>query len=392
MLCCGLEVSAQKNTVQQIDAEVIAVHQTDFLLSEGQTGWIGLDECDYVFTNKSAGKIIPLQVETDGVMWYCFSSDKVELLDENKRVLLGRTDDEKLRYAFVRGTNTEYSVDREPIRLLPVKKESTYYVRFPDTFTEEKYGAFAYVFPQNVKEILCRSGKKFINKGGYDGSITYLSEGTGKYTYYPFSIKRKSMAMAYLYPMFTDDIEDKAYFRVQKKIKGKWKNITSVRKSYANYQHEGNSLYGFSKGKYRLGVKAKKGQIVAICAIRTCDMNDKKAVKKSRALLIKKGKKKEGMFVWENTKAHWYKVVKTSKNKVKKIELQTGTVTDKTRFTIYKEGQKAPLKKLCFQGRDRAGFKDYRSKIYTLNDEGIYYIKVSKANKKTNGGYRIRVK
>ncbi len=389
MLCDISEVSAQKNTEQQTDAQVITAHQTDFLplpyQMEVAERW--RESCDYIFTNKSAGKIIPLQIDTDGIMRYSFSSDKMELLDENKRVICGKTDDVLLGNAFPIRHDEETHVSS--VFLLPVKRENKYYVRFPDTFTEGTYGMFAYVFPEHVKRI--KSGKgKMVYKDGYAGDIAYLSKGNGKYIYYPFTVKKKSMAVIRLDLMFLDR-EDVAHFKVQKKVKGKWRNITSERKRYANYQHNGNFLYGFSKGKYRLGIKVKKGQIARI-SLHMRNVKYKNTTDKDKAPLIKKGKKKEGMFVWEDTKAHWYKVVKTSKNKVKKLEVQTGTAKDKTTFTIYKEGQKTPLKKMCFRGHDRAWFGYYRSKTYTLKDNGTYYIKVSKANKKTNGAYKIGVK
>ncbi len=372
-------------SAQQTDPEVITAQSTDFY--SYVMGRISIESCDYAFTNKSEGKRIPLRIDSDGILMYCFSSEKIKLVDGKKGIIKGKTDDEQLGGAFTRKEYDDHGgAKNEPVYLLPVKKNKTYFVQFPDKFTEEKYGVFAYVFPKEVRKL------KHGEKTRKDGCLAYLSEGCGKYVYYPFVINKKSLAAISVDPMFFGG-GDRLYFKVQKKIKGKWKNIVSVRNKRASYgQISEMAPYGFSKGKYRLGVKAQAGQIACIMPdIRV--VNLKNPTKKRKAAALKKGKEKKGIFVWEDKKAHWYKVVKTKKNKVKRLEMHVSAATDKTNFVIYKKGTSKSLKTFNIRGRERTFcFLEYTSKSYALKENGTYYIKVSKANKKTNGAYKIGVK
>ncbi len=187
--------------------------------------------------------------------------------------------------------------------------------------------------------------------------------------------------------------DDKMYYKVQKKINGKWKDITSIRTKMAYPGQYGEiAPYGLSKGAYRLGIKIEKDQIARIeVDIRRAEC--KTSTRKSKAVRLKKRKSKEGIFTWSDKKAHWYKVVKSKKNKVKRMTLYAGCAVDKIDFTIYKKGISEPIKTVRMRGRDRIqGFVEYVSKSCPLKANGTYYIKVSKANKKTNGAYKIKVK
>lgn len=83
---------------------------------------------------------------------------------------------------------------------------------------------------------------------------------------------------------------------------------------------------------------------------------------------------------------------RSKKNKVRAIRLYAGSL-DNITFTIYKSGKKTAEKQWRFHAVQSGGKAvKYKSKKYVLKDNGTYYIKVSKANKKTNGAYKIGVK
>lgn len=353
---------------------------------------VGVEHTVYLFTDKSLGRNVPLQVDTDGIMLYGFSSGKVNLLDEKKHIIKGKTDIETMGRGF--SSVEEYYEDGERkvriiphgMYLLPVRKDKTYYVQFPEEASEEGYSVFVYMFPKSVKNIKPEETTEYSSS-----SEAYLSEGVGKYVYYPFTVQKKSLVTLDADPMFLEG--DIIYCKVQKKIKGKWKDIVTVRSKRAYCGQLGiMAPYGFSKGKYRLGIKAEKGQITRFALI-SSNVDLKNSTQKSKAAVLKKGKEKEGIFVWEDKKAHWYKIVKSNKNQAKKLQLQVSAATDKTSFTIYKKGISKPLKKVSIRGRERPlQFMEYISKTYALKNNGTYYIKVSKRNKKTNGAYKIGVK
>ncbi len=357
---------------------------------------VGVEHTVYLFTEKSLGKAVPLQVDADGVMLYSFSSGSVELLDEKKRIIKGKTDIETMGWGF--SSVEEYYEDGERkvriipygMYLLPVRKDKTYYIRFPEeAFTEGEEGCrmYVYMFPKPAEDI-----KQIAATEYSPGSEVYLSEGKGKYVYYPFTIQKKSLVALDADPMFLGG-GDRVYCKVQKKIKGKWKDIVSVRSKRASGGQLGiMAPYGLSKGRYRLGIKAQKGQITRFALVRTA-AGAKNPTKKSRAAVLDKGKEKDGVFMWEDKKAHWYKVVKSRKNRVKKLQMKVSAATDKINYTIYKKGISKPVKKVGIRGRERPlQFIEYKSKTYVLKDNGTYYIKVGKANKKTNGAYKIGVK
>ncbi len=379
-----VSAAESKVSVENTDSGMMKVYpkyeytNVDSLRAEGKT---------YLFTKKSAARIIPIQINADGVMVYCFSSEKVKLLDNKRKTIIGRMDEEVLGVDYSRYEEFVDEQGREgtrhysiPRRLISVKENETYYLQIPAEVPEEGYEVYAYLHPKEVKKL--ENGKVF------------MSEGTGKYIYYPFRLKKKSLAGLYIDGVFSSyEGGDTMYFRVQKKVGGKWKNITSVRSKLASLGQCGRTApYGLSKGNYRFGIKVKKGQIAYI-DVDIRNIKHKNSTKKSKALMIKKGKNKKGVFTWEDTKAHWYKVVKSNKNKVKKLTVYAGGAADKFQFTIFKEGVLKPLKKIKIRGKNRTfHFLEYTSKSFSLKDNGTYYIKVSKANKKTNGAYKISVK
>lgn len=384
VLCVCLHMSSvsaaqETDRVQQVDSEVVKVRHSDY--HEGAR--YGLEGADYIFTGKSGEKMIPLQIDTDGVLFYCFSSEDMKLLDGEKHVIHPKEGDEFLSDLTVDKTIAEKAVS--------VKKSKKYYIQLPKMAADEKLGIYIMLFPK-VKEIFPKV-KGIETEEGKE----YISEGTGKYVYYSFTIDKNSMVAVYVDHLYrfrrhsknTGDMQ----FKIQKQIKGTWRDITSVRKKedYVSRLAEATP-YGLSKGKYRLGIKMKKTQSACIY-LRTRSMKFKKATKKSGAVGLKKKREKEGMLVWGDKKAHWYTVVKTKKNRVKTITMSAGGVIDKTDFTIYKKGTSRPVKKISIRGKmPMDDFVKYVSKTYKLNDNGIYYIKVSKADKKTNGAYKIGVK
>ncbi len=228
-------------------------------------------------------------------MVYNISSEKVQLVDEKNRTVYGDTG--------------------EPFDgwMLPVEKNKRYYIQLPDVIIDTEYEVYAYIYPNPVKKL--ENGK------------VYAVEGKGKYAYYPFVIKGKSLAGLYVNAMFFDN--EKMYFKMQKKINGKWKDITSIRTKMAYPGQYGETApYGLSKGTYRLGIKIEKDQIASI-KVDIRRVKYKNSIKKSKAVQLKKGKGKEGIFTWNDKNAHWYKVVKSKRNKVKTLTVYAGCAVDK---------------------------------------------------------------
>lgn len=353
--------------------------EVDTFRQEGKT---------YLFTGKSAGKNIPVQIHTDAIMVYWFSSKDVKLLDGKNKEVIGRTDDEGLgeecikyeRYINEEGEEAIH-ITSTPRMLITVKRGESYYFSIPQNVPDGGYEVYAVLFPKSVKKL--ENGK------------LYMLEGTGKYVYYPFTIKKKSLTGIFIDGVFISyGGGDTMYFKVQKKVAGKWKDITSVQSKLGSLGQCGNTApYGLSAGKYRYGVKLKKKQFAYI-NVDIRKANYKSAVSKNKALSLKKGKAKNGLLTWNDKKSHWYKISKTDKNKVKKLTMYAGGAIDKTRFTIYKKGAARPLKIVDIRSKVRTNFSflTYVSKTYTLEENGTYYIKVSKAKKKTNGAYKLQVK
>ncbi len=341
---------------QNIDCEYITAVSTDRM---DKPGWASPKET-YLFTEKSAGKCIPLKPEVSGIMFYSILPLKVELLDENKKEICGNGDSETM--------NQEEAI--------PVKKNKTYYIKLPDIIVQAEYKMHFYVYPSDIK---------FLEK-----NKTYMSAGTGKYVYYSFDVSRKCLSKFDIGPMYWGDSD--ILFKIQKKISGKWKDVIDARriKAVTHVMPPLNPV-GLSKGKYRLGIKTSTEQM-AWLSVKICYAAQQISQKRSKAIVVKKGKNKEGLFTWEDKKAHWYKVKKTRKNKVRAVYLCAGSLDDMT-FTIYKGGKTSPEKRWTFHA-DKADSDSikYKKKKYTLKENGSYYIKVTKADKKTNGGYKIEVK
>ncbi len=346
-------VSAENKKIpaENIDSEyirAISVYNKGYTMG-------GVGKQTYLFTKKSAGKYIPLKPEVTGVMYYSIPN-KVKFLDENKK------DD------FWAGDG-----DEEPA---VVNKDKTYYIKMPDLIVEAEYEMSFYVYPSVVKRM--ETGKE------------YISIGTGKYAYYPFNISTKCLGRFIVEPAEMGD--SNVYFKIQKRISGKWTDITCQRKVKAvTFLTEPYNAVGLSKGKYRLGIKTSKEQMAWIeMALRNVKFRSSK--KKSKAVAIRKGKEKAGILTWEDKKSHWYKVQRTSKNKIKAIYMYGGSLDDMV-FTIYKEGKTDALRKWKIHADNESEkFIRYKRKRYVLKANGTYYIKVSKANKKTNGAYKIKVK
>ncbi len=361
LISASVVSAASQIPKEHMDSKAVEVVHADTLEKDSLGEIIITDEQKYLFTEKSAGCLIPLQVKEDGIVFYHFSSEKLELLNEKKQVISGEGDVETMR----------------DVQAISVDKGKQYYIKMPDIIVEAEFEVYAYFYPRHINQL--ENGK------------TYMSMGIDKYVYYPFMISKKSLAALNVNCMYT--YGDKILFKVQKKIGKKWKDITHVRTMKAYESNLGPvAPYALSKGKYRLGIKTTEYQMARIIVdIRKA--NNKVSLKKKKALLIKKGRPKSNVLTWEDRKAHWYKVVKKG-NTIKKIILYAGCGRDKVRFTIYKKGQKQPFRKNVLKGKMHTNFEfiTYASKKITLKDSGTYYIKVSKADKKTNGGYKIRVK
>lgn len=341
---------------QNIDCEYITVVSTDKMNMPGCAS----PKETYLFTKKSAGKCIPLKPEVSGVMFYSILPFKVEMLDENKKEMSGNGDSE--------------TMDRE--EAVSVKKNKTYYIKLPDFFVQDEFKMHFYVYPDKIKSL--ENGK------------SYMSMGKGKYVYYPFAVSKKCLGSFVVSPMYWGDSSIR--FTIQKKVSGKWKNIIGTRRVRAvTHAQEPFNPIGLSKGKYRLGIKTSKEQMAAFY-MKLCNVTYRPSQRKSKGITVKKGKQKEGIFTWEDKKAHWFKVKKTNKNRVHVINLHVGSLDDMT-FTIYKDDKMFAEGQWTFHAdkSDETSVK-YKRKRYVLKGNGTYYIKVSKAGKQTNGAYKIGVR
>lgn len=349
--------AAQERIPQQnTDCEYIIAVSTDKM---DIPGYVSPKET-YLFTEKSAGKCIPLKPEVSGIMFYSILPLRVELLDENKKEISGNGDSE--------------TMDHE--EAISVKKDKTYYIKLPDVVVQTEYKMHFYIYPDKIKSL--ENGKE------------YMSAGKGKYVYYPFTISKKCLGSFVVSPMYWGDSSIR--FTIQKKLSGKWKNIIDSRRVKAvTYAEEPFNPIGLSKGKYRLGIKTSKEQMAAF-HMKLCNVTFRPAQKKRKASVVKKGNSKEGVFTWEDKKAHWFKVKKTRKNKIKTISLYNGSLDDIV-FTIYRQGKTDALIVWKFHAdKGDNTFIKYKRKRFALKENGTYYIKVSKADKKTNGAYKIGVK
>lgn len=316
-----------------------------------------VDAPKYWFTKESAAKYISVTSPVDGTIFY--RSTDLIFMDPDKK---------EIRQVY------NFTTEGTTYDIYDVKKDKTYYIYVPEHLKDDKMVSM-FVYPDNVKNIKMNT--------------TYFQTGTGKNTYKYFSLKK--MSLVDFQVLHANSEGRNTTYYLQKKIKGKWNTITERHKVKGDHMAEVKCCrapYGLSKGKYRLVTKsAKKGKYWIRPVIKRC-RNDGKS-SKGKAKRIGNGKSVEGVFTYRDKKVHWYKV---KADREIRLTFTTSMEPHGVTFTIYKKGQKSPVKTIYLKGKSTYwDWEQYKkSKKYTLEDgDGWYYIKVSRKHVKANGWYAI---
>lgn len=264
-----------------------------------------------------------------------------------------------------------YDSNKKLIRKLPlayvkshVNAGETYYVDFPRNCKEGAITAY-------VLENQCSKLKK---------EDMNLQKGESKETYHTFQMTERGKAEFLIASMVEDGGNTK--YKIQKSEKGKWVTIGRTKTINPAKPKESDMALGcgLSKGKYRLVLKAPKEQLNTV--IYTGKSYDKKniAYKKSKAKNINA----KNIYTVNEKAARWYKVTVKSNKKQKKLKIITVADQGGFKFTIYQKGKKKPIKTV------KTSAKHLQKTVKLPKKKGTYYIKVSKATKKTNGYYEIK--
>lgn len=90
------------------------------------------------------------------------------------------------------------------------------------------------------------------------------------------------------------------------------------------------------------------------------------------------------MYTTNEKAARWYKVSVKSSKKQSKLKILTVADQGGFKFTIYERGKKKPVKTV------KTSAKHLEKTVKFPKKKGMYYVKVSKRTKKTNGYYEIK--
>ena len=243
-----------------------------------------------------------------------------------------------------------------------VKADESYYVEFPNGC--KKGNIISYVIENKPKTL-----KK---------AVSNVVKGEGKAVTYPMYVKKRSYLN--ILPEKLVSKNDTATIQLQKQQNKKWINIGNKINVKANVNDEYYGVhYGVSEGTYRIVIKADKDQAVSV-EYSTCAFNKNKiAYKQSKAQKILA----ENIYTEGEHTSRWYKVSVKSKKTQKKLGVYTMINSGGYKFTIYKKGQKKPVKTV--KATKKLGWV----RIKLPKKTGTYYIKISKLTKKTSGLYRI---
>ena len=252
-----------------------------------------------------------------------------------------------------------------------IQKVSTNYVK-----ADVKAGETYYVeFPRNCKEGTISAyilENEFTSLSKED---ILIQKGEDKETYHTFKMKKRGIADLLMTPMVEDG--GSTSYKLQKNQNGKWSTIGSSKTFKATTSPE--VIYALSSGTYRLVLKASKKQANSIMFEKQYVSKKKVAYKKSKA----KNLNAYNIYTTEEKAARWYKVTLKSTKKTKKIQIATVINEGGFKFSIYKKGQKKPIKTI------KTSPKKEDKTVKLSKKAGTYYIKVSKLTKKTNGYYSI---
>lgn len=311
----------------------------------------------YSYTEKMKGKYISVTSPIDGTVFY-----------RSTNLLFMSPDKKEIKQVY------NFETEGTAYDIFDVRKDSTYYIYVPQHVGDTAM-ARMFVYPDNVKNIKMNT--------------IYFQTGTGKNNYKYFVIKKTALID---FQVLHANLEGKnTTYYLQKKIKGKWKTITEKHKVKGDHMAEVKCCrapFAFSKGKYRLVTRCTRGGKYWIRPVAKKCRNDGRS-SKGKAKRIKNGKAVEGTFVYGDKGVHWYKV---KADREIRLTFTTSMEPYGVTFTIYKKGQRRPVKTIYLKGKSTYwDWEQYKkSKKYTLEDgDGWYYIKVNRKHAKANGWYSV---
>ncbi|MBS7007890.1 hypothetical protein [Anaerostipes sp.] len=239
-------------------------------------------------------------------------------------------------------------------------KPGTYYVRLPADYST------VFIAPFVIKD----------DPRNLSNETSYIQSGQGKYTYHTFHMAKRGTADITASPVIKQT--KPVTFFIQRKEKGRWKNIGRQQKSYFSSE-TGTVVYGLKKGSYRIAAKSGKDQGYSLCVIKTYIKSGYKTQKK-KARTLKRFREQYDLYTVTEKASRWYRISVPKKRKKISVEAETYMNSGKIKFTVYKKGRKKPVKSLTLSGEKIKRFSFKGSK-------GTYYIKVSKSGKQANGSY-----
>lgn len=250
--------------------------------------------------------------------------------------------------------------DAAKTTIIQVPKAGTYYLGVQSfigsSSSTQNYAIAAAVIYANGGDRTLTSGKTI--SVGQKASQTNYFKIKAKNTGYIRVRTSESLAKVTLCSSKKKALSGETYARYAPTY-GVKKNSTYYIKVKSSYNSEG----GFNLKATNVKVTEKSGKT------------------KSRAVTLAKKKTKKGTIQAGSSQADWYKFRLTGKKAVK-ITMKGGT-NDKLNITVYKGGRKIGTRTFY-----------YSNKSLTLNSLGkwtfgTYYIKVSRADKKSSGYYSL---
>ncbi|WP_290756520.1 hypothetical protein [Anaerostipes sp.] len=305
------------------------------------------DEDGYVYNSAWQGKTVKIYADQAGVL-----------------MIAGESDDD------VEAFGTLYDASGKEVReyrkqgglIKSVPAGTVYSLKLPD-----KCKSFT------VEAILTTDHVKTIKPDDL-----YLQTGSGNYFHHEFTVKKRALVTQPSLPLSGQRLS----YNVQKKTKSGWKKLSKVKSAAASDEKAlVQSIYGLSKGSYRVAVKIKSGEPY-IVGYSTAPIPKKYKTKKSKAKKISLYSQMIDLYTDTEKASRWYRVNRKTAKKKRYIETAVVMNSGRLKISIYKKGRKKPLKTYKLSGQKE---KRYRLK----NGAGTYYIKVSKIGKNTNGVYSI---
>ncbi|MBR3646538.1 MAG: hypothetical protein IKN54_08960 [Lachnospiraceae bacterium] len=257
-------------------------------------------------------------------------------------------------------------------------KAGTYYIKLAsnNTYTDETLDEFTNKFTISFKEYTADT------RTVKSGNVYQIYNQNAKTVWFKYVAKKNgSLTISNL---------DKADYKVTLTNKKK-KSLTSTVKVSSSQKYK--TAFCVEKGNtYYLkvtNIKPKSGKIISDYKFSITEIKDKSGKKKKKAVVVKVGKYATGMMA-SGDKDDWYKV-KIPKRQKGKLDF-TFSGQGKVKITVYAPmGDKIGTcentgKKASYKITYDRGFNNNSGKVMN----GIYYIKVTKGTKTTNGVYKLR--